>query len=380
MAVLLPEAQIRCATAATVALSRLALANRAIEGEAMPDTTQQARRELIAKIERRRKSKVIAYLTSLRQGVPAQMSEDAVRQLMNFLLRIKKRPVPRLDLFLASNGGNSVVPWRLVALMREYATEFNVLIPYRAYSAATILSLGADNIVMHPFAEMGPIDPTVSNDYNPIEGGTNRRLGISVEDVKAYVTFVKTTVGITEQQELGHALQLLASQVHPLALGNVERFLSQSRLVGKKILQTHMGPNQDAIINEIIENLASKLFFHGHPINRREARDHLQLKVIDPDPQLEADMWSLYEHYEAEFDGLKPFNPITTFNWHRAQAASMGQPTAPMSVDLAHAVIEDRTSTTWYRTSRVYTELVTHTPQGVQQSLKEDLLTEGWTS
>lgn len=346
----------------------------------MPDTTQQARRELIMKIERRRKSKVIAYLTSLRQGVPAQMSEDAVRQLMNFLLRIKKRPVPRLDLFLASNGGNSVVPWRLVALMREYATEFNVLIPYRAYSAATILSLGADNIVMHPFAEMGPIDPTVSNDYNPIEGGTNRRLGISVEDVKAYVTFVKTTVGITEQQELGHALQLLASQVHPLALGNVERFLSQSRLVGKKILQTHMGPDQDAIINEIIENLASKLFFHGHPINRREARDHLQLKVIDPAPQLEADMWSLYEHYEVEFDGLRPFNPITAFNSHRAQAASMGQPTAPMSVDLAHAVIEDRTSTTWYRTSRVYTESVMHTPQGVQQSLKEDLLTEGWTS
>jgi hypothetical protein len=48
------------------------------------------------------------------------------------------------------------------------------------------LESGADEIVMHPFAELGPIDPTVSNEFNPTESG--RRLGISVEDVKAYVT------------------------------------------------------------------------------------------------------------------------------------------------------------------------------------------------
>jgi ClpP class serine protease len=53
------------------------------------------------------------------------------------------------------------VPWRLISLFREYAAKVAVLLPYRAYSAATLLALGADEIVMHPFAEMGPIDPTV---------------------------------------------------------------------------------------------------------------------------------------------------------------------------------------------------------------------------
>ncbi len=300
---------------------------------------------------------------------------------MNLLLPIKARPIPRLDLFLSSNGGNSVVPWRIVALFREYATEFNVLIPYRAYSAATILSLGADNIVMHPFAELGPIDPTVSNDYNPVEQPTGRRLGISVEDVKAYVNFVKTTVGITEQAELGKALESLLNQVHPLALGNVERFLQQSRMVGRKILKTHMpGDEHDKVVNEIIENLASKLFFHGHPINRKEARDHLQMKVIEPESTLEEDMWNLFCLYEQEFGGTKPFNPITLFNAHRAHATASGIPVPPLPVELAHSVVEDATAAVWFRTSRVYTETMVMTPQGAQQSLREDLLSEGWTS
>lgn len=365
----------------------------------MPDASLAKRRAIIRRIEKARDSKVICYLTSLRQGVPALMSEDGVRQMMSVLLKVKKRPLPRIDIFLASNGGNSVVPWRIVALMREYAAELNVLIPYRAYSAATILALGADNIVMHPFAEMGPIDPTVSNDYNPTDGQTGRKIGISVEDVKAYLTFVKDKVGIKDENQLGVALQLLANQVHPLAIGNVERFLSQSRMVARKILQTHMtGEDSTAIIEDITENLASKLYFHGHPINRREARDQLQLKVTEPAPALEADMWELFSLYEKQFDSTTSFNPVTVFNAHRlahnaqmlAQLAQQGalppagatpyfQP-PPLSIELAHAVVEDSTMASWYRTTRIYSEEQMMGPQGPQKSLREDLLQEGWLS
>jgi len=130
-------------------------------------------------------------------------------------------------------GGSGTTPWRIVSLLREYAKEFNVLIPFKAYSAATLIALGADEILMHPCGELGPIDPTVSNDYNPVESNTGRRLGISVEDVKAYVNFVKNTVGITHEDELVRAFEILANKVHPLALGNVERFLAQSRMIAR---------------------------------------------------------------------------------------------------------------------------------------------------
>ena len=346
----------------------------------MSDTTKVKRQQLIRKIEKVRNSKVLCYLTSMRQGVPAQMSEDAVRQMMDYLLPIKKRPIDRLDFFLCSNGGNSVVPWRLVALFREFASEFNVLIPYRAYSAATILSLGADNIVMHPFAELGPIDPTVSNDFNPLEEGSGRRLGISVEDVKAYITFVKTTVGITHEDLLIKALEILANKVHPLALGNVERFLSQSRMMGRKILKTHMPEEKhDHVINETIENLASRLFFHGHPINRKEAKDQLQLKVVHPDEKLEADMWGLYKLYEDCFESQAPFNPIALMNKARAQAQS-GQPINPVQCTLRHVIVEDSGKTSWYKTVRQYTDAIVEGPAGpMPGGVREELLSEGWT-
>jgi hypothetical protein len=240
------------------------------------------------------------------------MSDDAVRVFFDHVLLLPTRPVEKLDIFLCSNGGAGTVPWRLVSLFREYAKSFGVLIPYRAYSAATLLALGADEIVMHPFAEMGPIDPTVSNEFNPIEQGTGRRLGISVEDVKAYISFIKSTVGITHEDELVKTIEVLAEKVHPLALGNVERFLSQTRLIARKILRTHMKEDRDEhIMDEIIENMASKLYFHGHAINRVEAKEELKLKVISELPNgLEAAIWDLYKDYENEFQNDVPNNAV----------------------------------------------------------------------
>jgi hypothetical protein len=268
---------------------------------------------LIKEIERLRQSKVICFLTSVRPNLPAQISDDAVRVMFDHLLLMPQRPIERIDIFLCSNGGSSSVPWRLVALLREFADKIGVLLPYRAYSAATLIALGADEIVMHPFAEMGPIDPTVTNEYNPIDPNTKRLIGISVEDVKAYINFIKSTVGIQHGDELVKTIEILAQKVHPLALGNVERFLSQSRLIAKKILLTHMKDSTEHIVDEIIDNLASKLFFHGHPINRREAKDELKLKVaVNPSPDLETAMWSLYKDFETELENRVIFDPLST--------------------------------------------------------------------
>src|SRR5262249_32238509 len=170
--------------------------------------TYAERLPLIAEIERLRNSKVVCYLTTIRPNSVAQMAEDAVREMFDHLLLLPSRPVKQLDVFLCSNGGSGTVPWRLVSLFREFAEKVAVLIPYRAYSAATMLALGADEIVMGPFAEMGPIDPTVTNEYNPVDPATQQRIGISVEDVKAYVAFVKDTVGIRHEDELIKAIEI----------------------------------------------------------------------------------------------------------------------------------------------------------------------------
>lgn len=266
---------------------------------------------LIKKIEELRDSKVICYLTSLRPNVTGNISDDAVRVMFDHLLLLPSRPIKKLDVFLCSNGGVGTVPWRLVPLFREFAESFNVLIPFRAYSAATLLALGADEIVAHPFAELGPIDPTVQNEFNPLsEDGSGRRLGIGVEDVRAYVSFIKNTVGITHEDELVRAIEILAQKVHPLALGNVERFILQSKMIATKILKTHMASTDEHRIDKIVDTLGSKLFFHGHPINRLEAKNDLDLKVnVELPPDLETAIWDLYKDFEVEFKNTEEFNP-----------------------------------------------------------------------
>lgn len=328
---------------------------------------------LIKQIQANRGSTVFCFVTSLRPNVPSAIAEDAVRVFFDHLLLLPQRPIDKLDIFLCSNGGSGTVPWRLVSLFREFAKSFAVLIPYRAYSAASLLALGADEIVMHPFAELGPIDPTVSNEFNPIEEGTGRRLGISVEDVRAYVNFIKATVGITHEDELVRAVEVLVNKVHPLAIGNVERFLQQSRMIARKILRTHMKDADDHTINEIVENMASKLYFHGHPINRREAKEDLRLKIVDPAPELESLLWNLYKDFEIEFDNLSTFNPAADL------ASSIGPqpgPVAARDYELVHAMIESDRLTSKHTTRHRFTLVGM---QVGQVAIRDDVLSQAWS-
>ncbi len=96
------------------------------------------RHELIAALGSERNSKVVTYVLSDRQGASAQIAEDAVRPIYDHLRAIS--PATKIDLFLYSTGGLTDVPWRIVTMIREFAKEFAVLIPYKAMSAATMIA------------------------------------------------------------------------------------------------------------------------------------------------------------------------------------------------------------------------------------------------
>lgn len=286
---------------------------------AAPDPRQN-RVELIREIERQRQSKVITYITNTRPGVEVHMAQDMVRYVFDLLVRFrsenKGKKCQKIDLFIHSNGGDGTVPWRLVTLIREFCDTFSVLVPYRAFSAATLTALGADEIVMHPMGMLGPTDATVANHFNPVDPAQpGRRLGISVEDVTAYIQLVKDDVGIQHEDELIQAFSALANNVHPLALGNVKRTMSQSRMMARKLLELHMNAESQHKVEEIVDNLTSKLFFHGHPINRTEAREQIHIPTVkDASLELEDAMWKLYCAYEKSMELIVPLDMIAQFS------------------------------------------------------------------
>jgi ClpP class serine protease len=125
-----------------------------------------------------------------------------------------------VDLFIHSNGGSGTVPWRIVSLIRQYTQNLAVLVPHRAFSAATLMALGANEIIMHKMGCLGPIDPSVANIFNPPHPTSPGQLApISVEDVTAFFRLVKDDVGITHEDELVQTLIALTDKIHPLAIG-----------------------------------------------------------------------------------------------------------------------------------------------------------------
>jgi hypothetical protein len=299
--------------------------------QSKPATSQPVLTATLVQLEKAMQSPVIAYVTSVRWQLVAQMSQDAVREFFDHLLNIKLKDgkkLPKITVFVVSNGGDSVVPWQLTACLREVADAITLLVPYRAYSAATLLALGADEIIMGPFGQLGPIDPAVQNDFNPDAGG-GQKLMISVEDVKSYVRFIKSTVGITHEDELIKAVTALTDKVHPLALGNVERFISQSRMIATKLLQMHMPEDRSHLIKDVVEMLASKFYFHGHSIGREEARE-LGLNVINATRPLESLMWNLFLEYERLGNMHSPYDPGAEITRARiaAEAARLPEYTA----------------------------------------------------
>lgn len=274
--------------------------------------TPKTAKDFIKAIQQARSSKVLCYIVSTREGAAFQIADDAVREIYNHLAGLNLKKEDKLDLFIHSNGGAGTVPWMLVNLIREFTDNFEVLVPYRAFSAATLIALGANKICMHHMGMLGPIDPKVGNEFNPADSKGNL-IPISVEDVASYVSFIKDQAGISHEDELIQAVNALVANVHPLALGNVHRFYAQSRMMARKLLLLHMEAKDEHTINDIVETLTSKLFFHGHPINRKEAAE-LKLKVEKPSTELENSMWGLYLTYEKEMEMNTPFNAKEMLN------------------------------------------------------------------
>ena len=70
-------------------------------------------------------------------------------------------PNQNLHLLLHSPGGDGEVAIRIVRAAQSRCKALTVIVPDMAKSAATLLSLGAQSILMGPASDLGPIDPQI---------------------------------------------------------------------------------------------------------------------------------------------------------------------------------------------------------------------------
>ena len=267
------------------------------------------RKSLIEQIELLRGSRVLCYVTGDRAPAAAQIGDDAVRPMYERLREIGG--TDKLDFLLYSRGGAIDVPWRIVTALRTSAKEWSVLIPFRANSAATLLALGADHIVLGKFGELGPIDPIMNiQRLMPVPGGpgTATQDSVSVEDVMAYMKFVQERAGLSDQAALSVGLTKLTERLDAVALGSAHRTHSHIRDVARRMLLSRNEPHSEQTMATIIETLAERVYAHGHAIGLKAASE-IGLPAVPANPALDDLMWKLLKEYEDDLKLLRPIDP-----------------------------------------------------------------------
>lgn len=305
--------------------------------------SRASRLGLIKKIETSRNSKVLSYIGATRQGLGYDMKQTDARIIYDHLLHFGK--VERIDLILNSFGGSVTFSWRLVNLIREFSKEFNVIVPFNAFSAATLISMGADSIVMLPSASLGPTDPSSTTEYNPKDGG--KHLPINVEEISSYISFIKEDFEIKSEEGLIESLKILSEseqRLHPLALGAAKRGTKLATKYAHDLLASHLKKKlQKEKVDKIVKTFSSELFAHDHPINREEAKQH-GLNVVIESKENEKTIWDLFKEYEEDMKLNEVFNPIFEFKSLNHQiplsVANNVQPITKAIPEVKNAIIE----------------------------------------
>lgn len=276
------------------------------------------RLENYKKLEGIRKSKLLVYITSDRPNLGTQIASDILSPFTEHLDRIGD--VDKITLYLYTRGGNTLAAWTLVNLIRNFCKDFEVIVPFNCHSAGTLISLGANRIVMTKQATLGPIDPSVNGPLNPSVPGTNNpnaKVPVSVEFVDAYLQMAKSELKITDQESLAKILIDLSKHIHPLTLGQVYKSKSQIQMLAEKLLEHQKISKENK--KSIIKFLCSESGSHDYTIHRKEAKN-LGLEIEKPDMDLYNIIKEIYDDIESELELRSPFDPnVLLGNQNQAQ-------------------------------------------------------------
>ncbi len=265
--------------------------NNGIEGKEIDPIFAQAA-DLISKIEKERKSSTVISLICFDRSLTY-----TVAYTLNKMLR-KIGDVQCLDLLLESGGGDIDAAAKIVKLCRAHCKKFSVMVPFTAKSAATLIAICADEIVMTKSAELGPVDPQV---HHPALD-----LWIPAHSIKDALSFIESThdpfVKLT-----------MADKLDPLLIGAFED--AQNATV-QYIAEAFTYIKDNNKRKNVVEIFTTRYKSHGYPIDRILCSKEAGIRVIYPEEGLEKALGDLHELYFDKFltEGVKKTLIIQTAN------------------------------------------------------------------
>ena len=95
------------------------------------------------------------------------VQENDVGDLRRFLKAqglTRVQVLPRLDVLIETNGGESEPPYLIGQMLHDYADKISFLVPNKALSAGTEICLAGHQVVLGEDAILSPIDTQISDE------------------------------------------------------------------------------------------------------------------------------------------------------------------------------------------------------------------------
>jgi len=204
-----------------------------------------------------------------------------------------------LDLLIHSPGGSPEAAEAIIEAIRSRFTNLRVIVPSYAKSAATMMAMAADEILLERDAELGPIDPQMitANGYSPAEAIKEQFLKAG-DDIK--LDPKKLSAWIPILQQMGPSLLVQCDNAISLSKELVRQWLTRFMFAGD--------PDVDAKAGAVADYLSQHSNFKSHArcIRRSELQEKnfdLKLPDIEADKSLQEKMWGLYCGLDVIFAG-----------------------------------------------------------------------------
>jgi hypothetical protein len=253
-----------------------------------------ARQDTIRQIEKLTQRQLVVYEANISSPYSA-ITEADIQPFYDLLAHIPSGA--NLDLMIQSPGGYIDATEKLVYMCRLVGSTFRLIVPEYAKSAATLIALASDEIVMGLASELGPIDPQL-----PAPGPGGSTFQTSAQTV--IDEFDKIVEEVDKTGTLSKAYLPLLNELNLGFIGMCRNVTKRSRTFASKWLKKYMlkrSPRKAASVAKDLCNV-KKWLTHGVVIDADEATKlGLTVNKLDKDDALWKNIWYLHCCYGVLF-------------------------------------------------------------------------------
>lgn len=203
------------------------------------------------------------------------MDRIVAHEVFNLLRRMGD--IESLDVILDSGGGDLDAAYKTLRITKSYAKDTAIIVPFYAKSAATLIALGGDRLILCRGGELGPMDPQVLD---------------IITDHYVPANSIKETVDFLEGVADPLVKASLTDKIPTLMVGAYKASAKASRQYLAEVIKDRNLPNAKALIDTFTE----KFFSHGYPMDASFLREN-GIDVSGLDYETESMVYELMDQY-----------------------------------------------------------------------------------